>query len=501
MRRIGWQWLAASSVLLLALAQAETRPQYGGTLRVAMRAAPTTLDPADAQDSFGRRSITFLLFDTLVTIDDSRRCIPGLAESWQSSRGNQRWELRLRQGLKFDDGTPLTAEIAAASLREANPSWNVSISGNSVIIEQEIGDAEMLAELALPRNAIAKRDVGKLIGTGPFHVIEWQPEIGNSVIIEQEIGDAEMLAELALPRNAIAKRDVGKLIGTGPFHVIEWQPGRKLTVAANEEYWRGRPYIDAIEIEMDRSFRDQMTEFELRKADLVEIAPEQTHRFAQEGRGLTSSARVELLALVFTRDASSAQEKTLRQALGLSIERGSIRSVLLQGIGEPSGALLPTWISGYGFVFSTDTELQKARQLRAEVRAVGTRTVGYDGNDPLCRLVAERVALNAKDAGLALQPTSGTATDLRVMRIPVASSDPWVALNQILGLLGVPAAKKGGSTEDLYSVEQGVLANGRVIPLFYLPVSYASSANLKEWKLRLDGSWDVSSAWLENSKP
>jgi len=451
MRRIGWQWLAASSVLLLALAQAETRPQYGGTLRVAMRAAPTTLDPADAQDSFGRRSITFLLFDTLVTIDDSRRCIPGLAESWQSSRGNQRWELRLRQGLKFDDGTPLTAEIAAASLREANPSWNVSISG-------------------------------------------------NSVIIEQEIGDAEMLAELALPRNAIAKRDVGKLIGTGPFHVIEWQPGRKLTVAANEEYWRGRPYIDAIEIEMDRSFRDQMTEFELRKADLVEIAPEQTHRFAQEGRGLTSSARVELLALVFTRDASSAQEKTLRQALGLSIERGSIRSVLLQGIGEPSGALLPTWISGYGFVFSTETELQKARQLRAEVRAVGTRTVGYDGNDPLCRLVAERVALNAKDAGLALQPTSGTATDLRVMRIPVASSDPWVALNQILGLLGVPAAKKGGSTEDLYSVEQGVLANGRVIPLFYLPVSYASSANLKEWKLRLDGSWDVSSAWLENSK-
>src|SRR5579872_1881157 len=451
MRRIGWQWLAASSVLLLALAQAETRPQYGGTLRVAMRAAPTTLDPADAQDSFGRRSITFLLFDTLVTIDDSRRCIPGLAESWQSSRGNQRWELRLRQGLKFDDGTPLTAEIAAASLREANPSWNVSISG-------------------------------------------------NSVIIEQEIGDAEMLAELALPRNAIAKRDVGKLIGTGPFHVIEWQPGRKLTVSANEEYWRGRPYIDAIEIEMDRSFRDQMTEFELRKADLVEIAPEQTHRFAQEGRGLTSSARVELLALVFTRDASSAQEKTLRQALGLSIERGSIRSVLLQGIGEPSGALLPTWISGYGFVFSTETELQKARQLRAEVRAVGTRTVGYDGNDPLCRLVAERVALNAKDAGLALQPTSGTATDLRVMRIPVASSDPWVALNQILGLLGVPAAKKGGSTEDLYSVEQGVLANGRVIPLFYLPVSYASSANLKEWKLRLDGSWDVSSAWLENSK-
>ena len=452
MKRIGWQWLAASSVLLLALAQAETRPQYGGTLRVAMRAAPTTLDPLDSQDSFGRRSITLMLFDTLVMMDDSGRAIPGLAESWQSSRGNQRWDVRLRQGLKFEDGTPLTAEIAAASLQEANPSWNVSISG-------------------------------------------------NSVIIEQEIGEPEMLAELALPRNAIAKRDVGRVVGTGPFHVIEWQPGRKLSVAANEEYWRGRPFVDAIEIEMGRSFREQMTEFELRKTDLVEIAPEQTHHFAQEGHGPTSSARVELLALVFTRDASSAQEKALRQALGLSIERGSIRSVLLQGAGEPTGSLLPTWISGYGFVFSTEADLQKARELRAEVRSVPTWTIGYDGNDPLSRLVAERIALNAKDAGLALQPTVGSATDLRVMRIPLASSDPWVSLNEIFGQLGMPAAKKGGSMEDLYWVEQATLANERVIPLFHLPVSYASSPNLKDWKLKADGSWDVSSAWLESSAP
>ena len=286
MRRIGWQWLAASSLLFVALAHTETRPQYGGTLHVAMRTAPPTLDPADTQDSFGRRGITSLLFDTLVTMDDTGRLKAGLAESWQASRGNQWWELRLRQGVKFEDGTPLTAEIAASSLRVANPAWNVSVSG-------------------------------------------------NTVIIEQEITDSEILAELALPRNAIAKRESGKVVGTGPFHVADWQPGRKLSVTANEEYWRGRPFLDAIEIEMGRSFRDQMTEFELRKADLVEVAPEQTHRFAQDGRGLTSSARVELLALVFTRDASSAQEKTLRQALGLSIERGSIEAYCCKALESP----------------------------------------------------------------------------------------------------------------------------------------------------------------------
>ncbi len=452
MRRIGWQWLAASSVLLFALAQAETRPQYGGTLHVAMQAAPSTLDPADdSQDSCGRRSITSLLFDTLVTMDDAGRAKTGLAESWQASRANQRWELRLREGVKFEDGTPLTAEIAAASLRVANPEWNVSVSG-------------------------------------------------STVIIEQEVANPEILAELALPRNAIAKRDAGKATGTGPFHAVDWQPGRKLRIVANEEYWRGRPFLDVIEIDMGRSFRDQITELELRKADLVEVAAEQIHRFAQDGRTLISSPRIELLALLFARDASSPQEKALRQALALSIERGSIRSVLLQGTGEPAGSLLPTWISGYGFVFPMEADLQKARQLRAEVRSVPTWTIGYD-NDPLSRLVAERIALNAKDAGLVLQPTSSTAADVRVARIPVASADPWVALNKLLKQLGMPVAKKGGSVEELYSVEQAALSSERVIPLFHLPVSYASIPSLQDWKLRLDGSSDLTSAWVEGSKP
>jgi ABC-type transport system substrate-binding protein len=454
MKRIGWRWLAASSVLWMALAQAETRPQYGGTLHVAMRAAPITLDPADrSQDSFGGRSVTSLLFDTLVVMDDSGHAKPGLAEAWQSSRGNQRWEFRLRQGVKFADGTPLTGDVAAASLRAANPGWNVSSSG-------------------------------------------------SSVVIEQEVADPEILAELALPRNAITKKDTGDVVGTGPFRVVDWQAGKKLTVASNEEYWRGRPFVDEIEIEMGRSFRDQMTAFELRKDDLIEVAPEQTHRFLHEERGLTTSARIELLALVFSRDATSVPEKALRQALALSVERGSIRSVLLQGAGEPTGSLLPTWISGYGFVFPTQTDLQKAKQLRAEVRSLVNWTIGYDSNDPLSRLVAERVALNAKDAGLSLQPSSGSATDLRVMRIALASGDPWVAMNDVLRQIGMTARKsKGGALDELYAAEQWAVTSGRVIPLFHLPQSHLAAPNLKDWKVLDDGSWDLTSAWLESSKP
>ena len=69
MKLSDWRWLVVSSVLFAAMAAgAETRPQYGGTLHVAMRAAPASLDPTDRSqaDSFARRGLTRLMFDTLV---------------------------------------------------------------------------------------------------------------------------------------------------------------------------------------------------------------------------------------------------------------------------------------------------------------------------------------------------------------------------------------------------------------------------------------------------
>ena len=457
MRHIVSIWLAVSSLLLGALTtNAETRPQYGGTLHVTMHAAPLSLDPADTAvpDTFAQRSLASLLFDTLVTVDESGQVKPALAESWQASRGNQRWTFRIRRGVKFHDGTLLTAEIAAASLRFANPSWNVSAEGDTVVIELDAADPEVPGEIALPRNAILKRDSDN------------------------------------------------KMEGTGPFHVVDWQTAKRLTLAANEDCWRGRPFLDAIEIEMGKSFHDQMTALELGKADLVEVPPEQVRRFSQESRRLASSAPIELMALVFAREASSSDEKTLREALGWSIDRGSIRNVLLQGAGQSTTVLLPTWMSGFGFVFPADADLSKARQLRGQVRTAPAWTIGYDSSDPIARLVVERITLNARDVGLTLQPTASSLSDLRLVRISLASSDAWIALEDLVARTGLPAMKnRGGSAEDLYAAEQSLLAAQRVIPLFDLPASYAVSSNLQNWSVRLDGSWDVSDASLESAKP
>jgi peptide/nickel transport system substrate-binding protein len=394
------------------------------------------------------------MFDTLVTSDENGRLQPSLATSWQVAPAKQRWQFRLRRGVKFHDGTPLTAEIAAASLRNANPSWTVTVEAESVVIEQDSADPDLPAELALARNAIVRRNAD------------------------------------------------GTTSGTGPFHIVDWQAGKKLTLAAEEACWHGRPYLDGIEIEMGRNYHDQMMSLDLGKADLAEVPAEQVHRAALEGRGLVSSFPVELLALVFARDASAPEEKLLREALAFSVERGSIRSVLLQGMGRPAGGVLPDWISGYGFVFPTDADLTRARHAREQVHTIPAWTLGYDGTDGLARLLAERIALNAKDAGLSVQPTSAAVTDVRLVRISLASADAWIALTQMGALVGFSVARKNdGAAEDLYNAEQSLLTTQRIIPLFHLPASYAAAANLKDWTVRPDGTWNLADAWLGSRRP
>jgi peptide/nickel transport system substrate-binding protein len=457
MKRSGWLWLAASSLILTAIpASAATRPQYGSTLHVVIREGPTSLDPADTiqTDSFARRNLTALIFETLVTLDNSGALRTALATSWQTAPGEQRWQLRLRQGIRFHDGSPLTAEIAASSLRTANPSWNVIADGDTVMIETGTPDPRLPIELASPRNAIAMRNGG------------------------------------------------GKPNGTGPFRVEDWQPGKKLILGASEDYWRGRAFVDRVEVEMGANPHDELIALELGKAQLVEVAPEQVHREAIEGRQIKTSQPMELIALLFTHDAQTPEEILLRSSLALSVERASIRSVLLQGAGQPTAGILPDWISGYGFLFSPDVDLSRAKDDLAQARARPTWTLGYDSNDTMARLLAERIALNAKDAGLPLLPTTAASTDIHLLRIPLASTDAWVALANVAAVAGMPMPKVGGSSvEDLYTMERSLLTTQRLIPLFHLPVSYAASPAVKQWLPGPDGSWGLADVWLESEKP
>jgi ABC-type transport system substrate-binding protein len=449
---IVWRSCAISSVLALSLAStAATQPRYGGVLHVSLRATPTSLDPADSTsnaDDEARARIWPLLSDTLVVLDDHGVIKPRLASSWESGVGSRRWQFHLRKGLVFSDGTALAPEAVAASLRATHPNWRVSVLPEGITIETEQPTPNLLAELAMPRNIILRRDPGP------------------------------------------------KLAGTGPFELSQWQPGKKLTLAALEQYWGGRVFLEGIELEFGRNTRDQLVSLDLGKTDLAEVPPEQIRRAVTDGRRMVESRPLTLVALVFSRDAQSPEEKTARQALTRSVDRNAVRTVLFQGHAENAFGLLPHWMTGYDFLFAEDSSAPARAAKNAAKWALS-----FDATDSVDRVVAERIELNARDAGITLQLTPGKPdADVRLVRIPLASSDPWTALEQLATAAGASVPKPARSFEELYASERAVLETQRIIPIVHVPRAYVLGGAVRSWAASAQGNWQIENAWLEAPK-
>lgn len=451
MRRFSLLWLAGSSLLWAVFALGATRPHYGGTLRLTMRETPQALDPASLVQAEAA-NVSRLIYDTLSVLDNRGQPQPGLAVAWQAESGNQRWRISLRNGVSFTDGTKLDATAVAASLRAANPDWKVMAGTDTVVVQTAEAHPYLPAELALPRNAIVHGGQ--------------QPS------------------------------------GTGPFSVSQWTPGKHLSLTANEQYWNGRSFADSVELDFGRNDRDQAAALDLGRTDVAEIAPENIRRARADGRAVITSSPSELLALVFSTAAQSVEETHLRNALDFSLDTTSVNNVVLQGGGEPAGALLPNWLSGYAFTFPSQANAERARQERALAKQNAPLLLGYDASDPVARTIAERILLNARDAGVSLQLTTSGQAGVTLTRIPLMSLVPPIALVEFARALKIPVPTfNGEAAADIYSVEREMLRSLRLIPLIHLRMAFTLRPNVREIQLTPDGSLFLNGAWLEAAKP
>ncbi len=319
----------------------------------------------------------------------------------------------------------------------------------------------------------------------------------------------DLLQDLAHIRRSISARDAtGAVYGTGPFRIAQWEPLRRAVLSANEDYCGGRPFLDSISFELGRSSREQLVDFELGKADVVEILPAELRRAVDRGAKTWSSAPLNLLALVFQRGDPAVEDPRLREAIALSIDRAAIHNVLLQKQGEPAGSLLPQSLSGYAFLFPAVRHLERAREL---VGALQPRprplSLAYDLSDALARPVADRIAVNAREAGLILQAGAQTGGSLRLVRLRIGWMAPERALEeaasalQLSDLLKLPAQP---AMEAAYAAERLLLESFRVVPLFHLPEVYAVAPRVKTWMapgLLRSGVLRLENVWLEPEKP
>lgn len=347
------------------------------------------------------------------------------------------------------------------------------------------------------------------------------PRYGGILRVEigASVSSIDPNALAATPDEVAAKQEIESLIyerhnpdgaltgvaGSGPFRISEWEPAKQLVLAANDDFSGGRPFVDSIEIDMGRSVHDRLVDLDLGRVDFAEVPAEDARQAAMRGVRISSSLPDELIAMVFQLGGSASNDARLREAIASSINRAAIVDFILQKEGEPAGGLLPQWSSGTAFLFPAVVNLAHAKELRAQISGSPQIRLGYDSGDSLEQSIAERIAVDAHEAGLTVTTASGQRGDVRLVRMRMSSPNPGAALANFLGALhtlaGVDDTETSNdrvSAEQIYEAERTALAGFRVVPVVWLPRVYGLSDRVRDWEPPATGqSWPLADVWLD----
>lgn len=295
----------------------------------------------------------------------------------------------------------------------------------------------------------------------------------------------------------------------GAFRIAEWDPGKHLMLEADPGYRGGRAFLDSVEIEMGKAWHDRLLDLQLDKADIVEIPAEEVRHTSASGVHVAVSQPDELVAVVFVPRHRVSENARMREGLSRSIDRAAIVNFILQKEGEPAGGLLPQWSSGTALLFSTTADAVAAKNLWTQTASSPRIVLGYDGDDSLEQSIAERIAVDAREAGGSVTAVvlkagvSGNEEDARIVRLGMASSNPRDALAHFAAVLGPMIGQKTDSPpreatpQQVYDAERAIVNSYRIVPLVWIPRAYGLSARVRDWKTPGPGeTWPFADVWL-----
>ena len=212
--------------------------RYGGSLVVAQRSEPKTLNPVTAADAPSREVIGRLTADLIHINRASQQTEPALAKSWTLSKDGRVFTVKLRHGLRFSDGQPFDADDVLFSFKLYldekihSPQRDLLVVGGKPIEVQKIDPYTVRFTLAQPYAAAERIFDG--LAMMPRHLLEKPYK-------EDKFASAWILTT---PSAEIA--------GMGPFRMKDYVPGQKIVLERNPYYWKADrsknrlPYLDEL---------------------------------------------------------------------------------------------------------------------------------------------------------------------------------------------------------------------------------------------------------------
>lgn len=353
-----------SGMALMALPSAMAMAQTAGqSLTVARPTDARTLDPAMDTSDIGR-GVFKNIFDHLVEIQGDGSAAPGLATEWTTNSDATEWTFTLREGVKFLDGSILSAEDVLFSFERI-----MSNEASPMRTYTRLIDAVTAPDAMTVRFALSE----------PFTPFARQLSLVSIV-----------------PKSVYADttRDFAtEAVGSGPYRIAEWVKDDRMVFEANEDYWDGAPAIKRIILRPIPADNSRVAALLSGEVDIMPALPPSSLRQIEGDPDLEvqTIASNRIVYLASNSRHPVLQDLKLRQAIDKAINRDAIVERLLRGAGKAEGQLVAPSVFGYDPAFApVEQDIEAARQLVAES--------GYDGSAIVLQYATNRFPFAAETA-------------------------------------------------------------------------------------------------------
>jgi oligopeptide transport system substrate-binding protein len=309
----------------------------GGVYRRPLAYNPVTLDPARPNDIYGR-TIANQLFDGLVQFDGALAIRPAIAETWTSSRDGLVWTFSLKKGVKFHHGREVTAEDFVYSFsRIVDPATKSA----GAALFMKIKGARQFAEGRATR-------VEGLVALDPHTLQITLTESQTPFVSSLAVGFAKVVPREVVER--LGERFGQQPVGTGPFKFVEWVRDKQITLAANPDYFEGRPNLDGLEYRIftGEALDEMFGEFA--KGNLEDSGIPARERPLLLNERKYQFVRRPILGISFLGINTTQRpldDPRVRQAISYAIDRRAMMRDIYQGQYLPGVGILPPGTYGY----------------------------------------------------------------------------------------------------------------------------------------------------------
>ena len=321
----------------------EYAEKSGGVLHIAISSDANTMLTTEMR-AVNEHKYAMIIYEGLFVVDGEGKPAPLLCESYEENLDELTYTLKLREGVKFHDGSDFNAEVCA---------WNL-----------ELYKAEGIQAGAFLKNLESVEVVDEY--TVKLHLTQWDSLIPYSLMRQAGWMQSKVAYE---EKGADYIRE--NPVGTGPFKFVSWERGASMTFERFDEYWQDKPYLDGVVLDIYNT--DLVAQSALENGDVQVIWPTDysiADYLENAGYVSTNSKVPEFnYSICFNcmDESSPVSDLRVRQAIAYAVDRDVVYKGVFDGhgvavsqYGVPNGAFYSNDFEGYAY------NPEKAKELLAE---------------------------------------------------------------------------------------------------------------------------------------